>query len=506
MLSLRRLLSGVVIGWAATITSISIGLFMSPFLIHHLGLTSYGVWILVQSAVSYMYIMDLGLRSTVVRFSARAQARGDHAEVNRVVSAALWVRLWSAVAVLVLIAIAFVLLPHVLKIPTEYQSAARMALLLVGGTFACTLVFSVFASVLSGLGRFEVLGLLELAQITIIGLGTIPIVKAGYGFVAMAALQFITALAVNLVTMALCFHICPELSCRFSRPANEMLYSLWSLGFYILVYNIAGQLIIYTDTLVVGAFVSAAAVSYYAVAGRMVEYLRQIAIAILKYFMPLASSFEACSRYDRLEQLHQRGTQGVLLITYPIAAALLVRGGTFLRLWIGPDFSYNACPILHVLVIAAIVMLANCSTSGLALALDRHRTLAFITAAEGLANLALSLILVRRMGVLGVAVGTMIPAAATCLFFWPRYICGLLKMSTIHYIREAWLRPIIAVLPFAVVCHWADRYWVPTSLGGFVLQMIALAPVAVLGALMVFWSDAPAVWRYAFARGAVSTQ
>src|SRR5437764_6405653 len=100
MLSIRGLTAGVLIGWASTFLSIAIGLFMSPFLIHHLGEAGYGVWVLVQSTVSYMYFMDLGLRTTVERFSAQAWARGDHQEVSSVVSAALWIRLWTAAVVM----------------------------------------------------------------------------------------------------------------------------------------------------------------------------------------------------------------------------------------------------------------------------------------------------------------------------------------------------------------------------------------------------------------------
>ncbi len=496
MLSLRRLASGVFIGWAATLSSIVIGLFMSPFLIHHLGVAGYGVWILVQSAVSYMYVMDLGLRTTVVRFSARAQARGDHEEVSRVVSAAIWVRVWTSALVMSIVFTMAALLPHVVKITPQYSSAARIALLLVGATLASTLIFSVFSAVLSGLGRFDLLGILELSQILITALGLVPIIRAGHGIVAMALWQFTVVTASNIITTILCFRVYPQLTCNFKKPEPEILRSLWSLGVYVLLYNGAGQLILYTDNLVVGIFIAAAAVSYYAVAAKMVEYLRQTAVAILKYFMPLASSFEANQRYDRLQQLNLRGTQAVLLVTFPIVATLVLRGGTFFRLWISPEFSAQSTPILQVLVSAAAIMLTNSSMSGLALALDRQRMLALVTAAEGVANLLLSIFLVRRIGVIGVAIGTVVPAVFTSLFFWPQYVCRLIRMSTIHYMIQSWLRPIVAILPFALASYLADRYWHPHNLPVFFLQVAVLLPVAALGALVIFRSDIPILWSY----------
>ncbi len=495
MITLKGLTKGVLIGWIATFSSIAVGLFMSPFLIHHLGETGYGVWVLVQSTVSYMYFMDLGLRTTVVRFSAQAQARGDHEEVSNVVSAALWIRLWTAAAVMTLAIVLAMLLPHLFRIPFQYQFTARVALVVAAATLSSTLVFSVFNAVLSGIGRFDLLGMLDFAQITLTSLGLIPIIRSGHGLIAMACWQLFVVLGINLLTTLICFRINPFLRCHFRKPEQQILRSMWQLGLYVLIGNGAGQLILYTDNVVVGAFVAAAAVSYYAVAGKMVEYVRTIAFSVLRYVMPLASSFAALNQYDRLRRLYLRGTQAVLLITYPIVITLAVRGDTLLRLWIGTHFSDEATRILQVLSLAAAVMLANSSVNGVMLAMDRQRTFAFVTLAEGIANLVLSVILVRRMGALGVAFGTLFPCMLTGFLFWPRYLCKLLDMSMIDYLREAWIKPVIAMVPFVAICYWAEFHWVPSRLIWFMLQSAALVPVAALGTAVVFWKHVPLAWR-----------
>lgn len=503
MITARRLTSGVLIGWASTLASIAIGLFMSPFLIHHLGETGYGVWVLIQSTVSYMYFLDLGLRTTVVRFTTEAQAQGNHGRVSQTVSAALWIRFWTAALILAAGATLATLLPYLFHVPHEYLLTARVALVLCAATLSSTLVFSVFSALLSGMGRFDLLGGLELAQVSLTSLGLAGLLWRGHGLIAMAGWQFAVVLMVNIATAAASFRLYPQLRLISRKPEPELLRGLWSLGFYVLLINGAGQLILYTDNIVVGAFVAAAAVSYYAIAGKMVEYLRQSAIVVLRFFMPMATSFVARGQMDRVRQLYTRGTQAVLLITYPIAATLFVRGDTFLRLWIGKHFSAEATPVLRILVLAAAVMLVNSSTSGLALALDEQRKLAWITVGEGVANLALSIFLVRRMGVLGVAIGTVIPTVLTSLFFWPAYVCRRLNMSTWRYVYEAWAKPVVAITPFIVACYWAETHLAPRHLIGFVAEMAALAPVAVVGAAVVFWKDVPVALRLLRKRNSV---
>ena len=95
MSSFKQLARGVAVSWASTLASIIAGFVMAPFLIHHLGVVGYGVWVLIQSTISYMYLTDLGLRTAVIRFVARDYANRNHLEVSRIISAAIWVRFWS---------------------------------------------------------------------------------------------------------------------------------------------------------------------------------------------------------------------------------------------------------------------------------------------------------------------------------------------------------------------------------------------------------------------------
>lgn len=496
MITLRRFTSGVVIGWVSTFCTIAIGVFMSPFLVHHLGEVGYGIWALVQSTVAYMYFMDLGLRSTVVRFVAQDLARKDYSAVNKVISAALWIRMWTAVAILSIGTILAILLPHIFKIPVEYTLTARVALVIVAASLSSTLSFSVFSALLSAMGRFDLLGVLELVQTTATALGLVPILLKGHGIIWMAAWQFVMVVTVNIATCIVCFRTYPELRVHLRKPEKLLLGALWSVGIYVLISNGAGQLILYTDNVVVGAFVTAAAVSYYAICGKMVEYVRLVAISILKFFVPMASSYGALKAYDHLRKLHVRGTQAVLLITYPIVATLILRGHTVLGLWIGERFASSATPVLQVLACATALMLTNCTANGITLAMDRQRMFAWVTLGEGALNLACSILLARRIGVVGVAIGTLIPTSITALFVWPRFVSKLVHVSTLQYLREGWLRPLLAIVPFVLATFWSQRHWAPANLAWFVLQTIALLPFLALGAVIVFWKDVPTTWRF----------
>ena len=56
-----QLIRGVTMNWLAMATSMLLGFFISPFVVHHLGDSSYGVWTVIVSIASYMQLLDLGL-------------------------------------------------------------------------------------------------------------------------------------------------------------------------------------------------------------------------------------------------------------------------------------------------------------------------------------------------------------------------------------------------------------------------------------------------------------
>ena len=67
----------VLTNWAAIFLGMAITFVLSPFVVHQLGDTRYGLWAVVGSLVGYLGLLDLGIRVGVTRFVARHEAHGD---------------------------------------------------------------------------------------------------------------------------------------------------------------------------------------------------------------------------------------------------------------------------------------------------------------------------------------------------------------------------------------------------------------------------------------------
>ena len=72
----RQILRNVGSSWSALAVSVVVGIFLSPFILHRLGDTSFGIWVLIFSVTGYYGLFDLGIRSSIIRPKVAASAGG----------------------------------------------------------------------------------------------------------------------------------------------------------------------------------------------------------------------------------------------------------------------------------------------------------------------------------------------------------------------------------------------------------------------------------------------
>lgn len=495
MLRIRRIANNIFSNWLALGVTMGAAFFVTPFVVHRLGNIAYGVWVLVVSLNSYMGLLDLGLRGAVTRYVSKGFSQQNHAESGGTVSGALWIRLWIS-AIIVLAGLVFAaVFTRVFQIPFELQRDARLAILVTGTSLGISLTCGVFAGVLAGLHRWNQLSFVSVLQTSIRVAGIVWLLSHGNGILALSIWELVSATVANSLLIVLCFHTYPELKIRLGRPDHDTLRKLWNYSFYVFVINVAVQLVYYTDNLVVGAFAGAVAVTLYAIGGSLIGYARQVVGSMTATFMPLASTFESQGNNRNLRRLLIHGTRAALIVSLPIELVLFVRGATFISLWIGPQYAHPSATVLRILLISLIVSAGSAAAGGIVYGMEKHRPVALWAILEGFTNLGLSIFLVRRIGIYGVAWGTTIPSVLVEVLLWPPYICRLVKIGMGEYFWQTWLRTGLAALPFAIGCCLTEQFWPAANLTHFFAQVAAVLPLFGLGLAAVYWKEAMAALK-----------
>ncbi|HZY71718.1 MAG TPA: oligosaccharide flippase family protein [Edaphobacter sp.] len=489
MASTKRFAFNVIMNWIAMAVGMVVPFFLTPFVLRHLGVTAYGIWILAVSTVSYLNLLDMGLRSAVIRFVSKAEAQGKLEDATSAIGAALWVRVLISCGVAVLSIVLALAFPHLFHIPGDLRHAAQITVLMCALGVAFTLVSGVFGAVLAATNRFDILSAISALQTVARAGGVVLILLSGRGLVSLAYWEVTIALLSGIATCGMALKTFPPCRVRIAKPDMAVLKLIWNYSLTTFIFIIAVQIIMNTDNMVVGAFVSVGMVAFYSIGGSLMSYSWQVVSAVSTTFTPLASGLEASGKMDDLRRLLLRGTQATLGIAMPISVALALRGKTFITLWMGPQYSEISGTVLQILIISQFFGIANGTAGSIMMAIDKHKPVAMWAVVEAILNLSLSIILVKIIGIYGVAWGTSLAMGIVHLTFWPRYVRKILEVPIKRFIWVGWIKITLCAVPYAVVCAITDRYWHAGNLISFFAQIIVILPVYAICVLAVFRSE-----------------
>ena len=478
-----RTLRNVISNWGTYLFTLVVNFFLAPYVVHHLGDSVYGVWTLIVSLTGYLGLLDFGVRGAVTRYVAKFHTESKSDSVGRVASSALVI---FSVAGFLALAISLLLAFFALDafhIPPAYRTTAQIVLILGGASVAVSLVSGVFGGIIVGLQRFDLLNGIE---ILITGLRALAIVIAlwgGKGLVALACIQLVFTAARGLANAGLTFRLYPGLRIRLAATDRDHLRMIFSFSVYAFLIHISVNVIYYTDSVVIGAFLPVSMITFFAIGGNLIEYMRGLLSGISQTMSPLASTLEARQDLGGLRDALLTSSRFATMVALPIALTFMLRGGTFIGLWMGPQYATLSGQILAILALMMLFSAAVTPAGSIMLGISKHKPIVPVRIAEALCNLVLSVIWVRTMGVLGVAWGTTIPSLAFSIFYWPWYIHRTLAIRPLSYVVSSWIRPGVAILPFALCTYAFERLWPASNLAVFFLQVAATLPLALGG----FW-------------------
>jgi O-antigen/teichoic acid export membrane protein len=497
----NRILTGIFSTWASFLLTATTSLVMTPFLVHRLGNTGYGLWSLYMAITGYFTLLDFGVSPAIVRYTSRYQALGDGVAERRILVTGL--AFFTAASAVVLsitgLGAAFYdrLFPPLSGIPLP---VARATFLLVGLDFALTLPFAVFQGILLGHQQYLALnGLNIMLRLTRFGLVLALVGEGPAGLVTVASIFFLTGLGRDLGLFRAARRALggPLRLVDFRRDALGDLLG-YSLPAFVIA--IALRVMAYTDSLVIGYAIGVGAVTYFALAASLVDYVQEIGWGLAGVLVPVVSGHEARGELAPVRARFLQFTRYCVWLMAPILAISMLLGRPFFTRWVGPDYVASA-PILTLLMAAMAVYVVQMPGQAVLKGMSLHRRLAWFMALEALLNFVLSVILARRLGVVGVALGTLIPRVVIEGLLLPGYLLRVLELRIGHYLREGFLPVLPGAAGLALLSLAARRVLEPAP-GWGMMVVTGLVYVATFAALTLALGATPEERAWVAARSA----
>jgi hypothetical protein len=163
----------------------------------------------------------------------------------------------------------------------------------------------------------------------------------------------------------------------------------------------------------------------------------------------------------------------------------------------GAEYRQTTGRVLVVLSIATFFGAAHQMLTVTMIGLNRHRVLMPLFLGEALGNLVISVLLARPLGVVGVAIGTMVPRLFVTMVLEPPIAQTELAIRRRTYFVEAWARPAMAMIGFAAATFLIERFWPARSLPVYFFQILLVVPIAAAGSWLASLDEDERQWARA---------
>ncbi len=427
----RRAVASSIAGLALRGSSFVVVLISVPLTLDLLGPVRFGMWMTIASVVALLGATDLGIGNGVLNSIARAYGQGDRAAARRFLASGFVALAGIALVLGALFVAAYPRVPWaaVYNVASDSLAASEagpatavfVATFLVG--LPLSLVGQVRAAYQEGFVQSAFVGLgsvltIALLLITVAARASLPVLV-----LAMASGPLITAL-VNLIVLVRLQR--PWLAPRLADVTTDALRSVVGVGLAFMVLQIAYTVGFSADRIVVAHVVGPAAVADYAVVYRLFSMPAGLAAIAL---LPLWPAYrEAISRHDIawVRLTLRRSLLVTVLATIPLTIVLTIAGPFIVDTWTSHSVSPSHGLYLALGAFAITLGVANVFMVLLNGA-QVMRYLIFTWILMAVLNLAVSIYLASRIGVAGVALGSVFAVVAALMIPALVYVPGLLR-------------------------------------------------------------------------------
>lgn len=473
MSNYKVIIRNIFSNWLNSLTAVIIGFFMMPFMVSHLGDEMYGIWILIISFVGYGSLLDMGIKNSIIKYVAQYNVKGDKDDLNRIFNTSLLVYFLMGLLVVALAVFISKGMSHMFNINSLFRRDAQTVVLVAGLELALSLPFGVFGGFLAGLQRYDTRNGIVILTSVIRSALILIFLSKGYHLVALSVIMLFSDVLGHLGSIYFMYKYLPDLKMDLKCVDRKTFRDIFSYGLYSMLNALSLRLKYRTSPIIIGAYLGAGSITFYSIADNLMRYLRQISYGFSYVFNPVASELDAKEEHERIRRLVIYGARYSLLIILPISITFIFLGREFISIWIGSKYAQLAGTVLIILAASHIVALSQETAGSILFGLNKHKYSSLLVLIESVFNVVLSVILVRKYGVVGVALGAAIPQVIINSFFLPLYIIRVSGLSALRYFREAFYPHLKSAMPFIAVIYLYSVYVRPASWGSLILGISA---------------------------------
>jgi len=344
------LLKNSAYNFAGSIAPLFVALFTIPFLVKGLGEEKFGILSLAWVVIGYFSLFDFGIGRTLTKIVAEKIGLEEIDEIPGLFWTALFLMfIISLIGSIILLIGSPYLVINIFNISKEYQEQSLYTFYTLALSIPIVTTTAGLRGVLEAYQKFGMINLLRsvLGVFTFVG-PLICLIFTNDLFVIVIVLSLF-----RLIIWIFFYLECNKLnSIRNAeiRIVRNLIKPILKTSTWMSISNLIGPIILYVDRFLIGALISAVAVTYYTTPYEVVTKLLIIPSPLASVLFPTISShYKTNPEYTN--KLFSKSIKYIFIILFPIVLIISTFANEGLNIWLGKNFADSSTLVLQLFAV-----------------------------------------------------------------------------------------------------------------------------------------------------------
>lgn len=456
--------NGMILSYVSIIINSVIQLLYTPFLIKMLGQSEYGLYSLVSSIIGYLTIMDLGFGNAIIVYTSKYHAQGKKEDEEKLHG--MFNLLFIGIGILAAI-LGFILYLNMdgifsNSLNTHELAKAKIMMLILSFNLFITFAFSIYSSIISAYEKFTFKKILAIMDSLLKPILMIPLLFLGFKSITLIVVITIVNVFVCMSNYIFCRK---KLNIKTKFKGFDKLIFKVILGYsiYIFLGEIVDKVNWNVDQCILGIVSGTTAVSVYSIAAQLNNMFILFSSTINGVFLPKISKMVAKnSSSEDLSNEFIRIGRIQFYIVFLLCSGFIIYGKQFIRFWVGTKFNTSYYVALFLIIPLCVPLV---QTLGLSImqAMNKYKFRAITTSIMAIFNILISIILTKKFGPVGSAVGTAIAITICNIIIMNYYYHKKLNLDIFRFWKNMFFMIIKYIVPIAIIIPFNIYFKINTA-------------------------------------------
>lgn len=471
----KKILRGILSGGGLTVITTIVSIVQLRLILDFLTTDVAGMWLLFLSIGAYIAFFDFGISPTLSREIGFILGRRDQSAVNvhEQEVADLLATCWRMFVALACAAFVFGLILMGVYLwfqpLTAYQTEIQWAwLIFLLGASTNILGGAVFAA-LYGMGDVATERIIRSVML-LFGLGLAYLsLYFGYGIIGLAVSWLIQNLVARLFALWVLNANHPWIKNARGCARKDLLFNIAVPSLKWAAMGFGAILILQTDNIIIATMLGTGFIPQYEAVAKMAVALMTLSLLIVNSSTPFLSRAYAAGQHEQVLVLLLKNVRISMFSMAVFVPFMAIFGGDMVEVWLGPG-NFIGNPVLWTMLVMVFLEVHHVALATATMATGRIAFM-WVALAAGVLNILISLVLVRQLGIWGVALGTMIAQMLTNNWYAPYITFKHFGVSIKVYLNKV-IFPVIGLLGLCAILDMFVRLYLLQTGAAFIVALL----------------------------------